>query len=104
MPRALWRLEVDLPVVADLTAEGTLMAHGIDTLSPSRRQWPETQVIGEAYWRAGHRAVLAPSAARVGGRVLAVFREAAGAVRGVSPIRPARRYTEMPAVPVGLRT
>lgn len=104
MPRSLWRLDLDLSDVADLTAEGTLAAHGIDTLSPSRRQWPDTQQIGEAYWRAGRRAVLAPSAASVGGRVLAVFRSAAGAIDGVSPIRPSRRYSELPALPIGLRT
>ncbi len=104
MPRALWRLEVDLADVADLTVDGMLAAHGIGALSPSRRQWPETQQIGERYWRAGRRAVVAPSAARVGGRVLAVFRAAPGAVDGVTPIRPARRYSELPTIPVGLRT
>lgn len=104
MPRALWRLEVDLTAVADLTADGILAAHEIETLSPSRRQWPETQPIGEAYWRAGYRAALAPSAAHVGGRVLAVFRGAAGAIDGVTPLRPARRYSALPALPIGLRT
>ncbi len=104
MPRALWRLEVDLPDVADLTGDDTLAGHGIATLLPSRRQWAETQQIGEAYWRAGRRAVLAPSAARVGGRVLAVFRSAAGTIEGLSPIRPSRRYSELPPLPTGLRT
>lgn len=104
LPRALWRLDVDLSDVADLTATATLVAHGIAALAPTRRQWPETQKIGEAYWRAGRRAILAPSAAHVGGRVLAVFRPTGSGVAGVSPIRPSRRYSELPAIPVGLRT
>ncbi len=104
LPRALWRLDVDLSEVADLTAGATLAAHGIDVLAPSRRQWPETQQIGEAYWRAGRRAVLAPSAAHVGGRVLAVFRSTGTGIDGVSAIRPSRRYSELPAIPLGLRT
>jgi hypothetical protein len=108
----MWRLDVDLGDVADLTAEGVLAAHGIDRLDPSRRQWPKTQPIGIAYWRDGARAVLAPSAARDGGRVLAIFRPRTGApgtdvaeaIAGVTPVRPPRRHRKLPALPQGLRT
>jgi RES domain-containing protein len=105
LPRDLWRFEVDLDGVADLTTDGVLAAHGVTgRMSPSRRQWPETQPVGEAYWRSGSRAVVAPSAAHQGGRVLAVFRTRKGAIAGLKPIRPARRFTELPALPTGLRT
>jgi hypothetical protein len=85
-------------------------------LDPTRRQWPKTQPIGESLWRDGARGVLAPSAAREGGRVLAIFRPAATAatagaagaatteIQGVKPIPPPRRFTRLPALPPGLRT
>ena len=94
---------MDLDNVADLTAAGVLAAHAIDRLDPTRRQWPETQAIGEAYFRDGARAVLAPSAARRGGRVLAVFRRGR-TVRGVEAIPPPQRHDRLPYVPRGLRT
>jgi hypothetical protein len=103
MPRDLWRFEVDLRKVADLT--GDALAHnGINSLAPSRRQWPRTQPIGERAWQDGFAASLAPSAARDGGQVLAVFRAEPGAAPGVKPIRPAKRVKELPALPAGLRT
>jgi RES domain-containing protein len=104
LPRDLWRFEVDLPDVADLTVDGALAAHGIPALTPTRRQWPQTQNIGEAYWHAGRAALLAPSAAHAGGRVLAIFRTGPGPVAGARVIRPAKRYSELPALPTGLRT
>lgn len=104
LPRDLWRIEVDLDGVADLTVDGVLEQHGLRRLAPSRRDWRRTQPIGEAYWRAGRTAVLVPSVAHVGGRVLAVFRIADGPLAGLKPVRPARRFSELPALPVGLRT
>jgi RES domain-containing protein len=104
LPRDLWKFEVDLRDVADLTPDGVLSGYGITTLSPSRGQWSETQPIGEAAWRAGATGVLAPSAAHVGGRVLAVFRTHPGKLTGLKPIRPPRRYAELPPLPRGLRT
>jgi RES domain-containing protein len=103
LPRAIWRVEVELDDVADLTADGVLAAHGIDRLDPTRRQWPITQPIGEAYFRDGARALLAPSAARRGGRVLAVFRRGR-AHRGLIAVPPAQRFDRLPAIPRGLRT
>lgn len=104
LPRDLWRFDVDLDDVADLSAEGILDGYGVRALSPSRRQWPETQPIGEAAWRAGAAGVLAPSAAHVGGQVLAVFRTRRGEIPGLNPIRPPRRFSELPPLPTGLRT
>jgi RES domain-containing protein len=103
LPRAIWRIDVDLDEVADLTAEGVLEGEGIARLDPTRRQWPKTQPIGEACWREGARGVLAPSAARKGGRVLAIFRTAE-AIAGVTAVPPPRWFDELPALPPGLRT
>lgn len=103
LPRAIWRVDVDLENVADLTAEGVLAAHGVDRLDPTRRQWPSTQPVGIAYFRDGASAVLAPSAARQGGRVLAVFRRGK-TVAGVAAVPPPTRHTRLPYVPRGLRT
>jgi RES domain-containing protein len=103
MPRAMWRIEVDIDDVVDLTGEGQLSAHGIERLDPTRRQWPKTQPIGEAYFRDGARAILAPSAARRGGQVLAVFRRGR-AHRGLTAVRPPQRFDRLPAIPRGLRT
>jgi RES domain-containing protein len=103
LPRAIWRVEVDLSNVADLPAPGVLAAHGIDRLDPTRRQWRETQPTGLAYFRDGASAVLAPSAAREGGRVLAVFRRGR-TVAGVDAIPPPQRHDRLPYVPRGLRT
>ena len=82
---------------------GVLEGEGIKRLDPTRRQWPKTQPIGEALWRAGARGVLAPSAARKVGRVLAIFRTGE-AITGVVAVPPSRRFDELPALPPGLRT
>ena len=68
----------------------------IERLDPTRRQWPETQPVGEAYYRDGARAILAPSAARRGGQVLAVFRR--GRPRAASTaVPPPTRHDRLPA-------
>jgi|GEM_PF-524679 len=103
LPRAIWKVEVDLEDVADLTADGVLAAHGLLRMDPTRRQWAETQEVGEAYYREGARAILAPSAARRGGRVLAVFRRGRGH-RGVTAVPPPQRFDKLPSIPRGLRT
>ena len=103
LPASMWRVDVDLDDVADLTAPDVLEGEGIDHLDPTRRQWRRTQPIGEAAWREGARAVLAPSAARSGGLVLAVFR-ATEAVAGLTPVPPPKRHRTLPPLPAGLRT
>ncbi len=103
MPRDLWKVSVRLVDVADLTADAVLAAHGVVGLAPTRLQWPTTQPVGEAYARDGWRGVMAPSAAHVGGRVLAVFRPLP-AVPGVRAVPPPRHHTDLPPLPMGLRT
>lgn len=107
LPRAIWRIEVDVDDIADLTAPGVLAGEGIARLDPTRRQWPKTQPIGELYWREGARGVLAPAAAREGGRVLAIFRSNDGpttSIEGVRAVPPPKRHRDLPALPPGLRT
>lgn len=103
LPRSIWQVQVDLDDVVDLTGAGRLEGLGITRLDPIRRQWPLTQPIGEAYYRDGARAILAPSAARRGGRVLAVFRRGR-AHPGLVSIPPPRLHTKLPPIPRGLRT
>ena len=104
LPRAVFELRVDVEGIADLTAEGVLAKHGIRRLTPSRRQWPRTQPIGEAYFAAGRCGLLVPSAAHVDGRVLVMFRPDDGTLEGVSVRGKGRVHTELPALPTGLRT
>lgn len=107
LPRAVYSLEVDIDEVADLTHGDVLRRHGIRSLVPSRRQWPYTQPIGEAYFAAGRRALLVPSAAHVGGNVLVIFRlpaDPASTVVGVGSVRRVRTVDNLPALPTGLRT
>ena len=103
LPRHTWRYRVGVDKVADLTEDGVLEAHGITGLFPTRRQWRLTQPIGEAYWSAGFRGLVAPSAAHVGGRVLAIYRPTAS-IPGVRATRPPKHYDELPQIPTGLRT
>lgn len=111
LPRAIWRIDVDIDDIADLTAPGVLAGEGINRVDPTRRQWPKTQPIGESYWREGARGVLAPAAAREGGLVLAIFRPTAKpseppdeSIEGVRVVPPPKRYRNLPAIPPGLRT
>jgi RES domain-containing protein len=104
LPRAMWRFEVTLDDVADLTDPEILAGHGIKKLQPTRRQWPRTQPIGEAYWKTGRPAMLVPSAAHQGGRVLVIFRPSDAPPEGVQPVPRPRRYTDLPPLPTGLRT
>ena len=103
MPRDTWRIAVDVTDIADLATAATLAEHGIAELHPTRRQWPETQPIGEAYYREGCRGLLAPSAAHVGGQVLVIFRLVRD-LSGLTAMPPANRYDELPPLPTGLRT
>lgn len=103
LPCAIWRIDVDLDDVADLTTPGILEGEGIARLDPTRRQWPKTQPIGESCRREGARGLLAPSAARRGGLVLAIFRPEE-AIAGVTAVPPPKRFTDLPALPPGLRT
>src|SRR3990172_8432950 len=71
---------------------------------PPRKRWPKPQPIGEAYYSAGCRGVLAPSAAHVGGKVLAIFRAPKDPMSGLESLPPPNHYDELPAPPTGLLT
>lgn len=103
MPRDTWRIEVDVTDIADLVELGVLARHGITELHPTRRQWPLTQPVGEAYYYAGFRGLVAPSAARVDGTVLAIFRPLPP-LNGLTPVPPPTHYDDLPPLPAGLRT
>ena len=103
LPRDTWRISVDVTDVADLETADRLDEHGIIEIHPTRRQWPVTQPIGEAYFRTGCRGLLAPSAAHVGGKVLVVFRPDRD-LSGLSAMPPPNQYDELPALPTSLRT
>ncbi len=76
---------------------------GINELRPTRLQWPQTQPVGEAYYHAGIRGIVTPSAAHVAGEVLTIFRPLP-ALPGLTPLPPPRHYKELPPLPTGLRT
>lgn len=103
MPRDTWQITVAVTDIADLSEPGVLAKHGIGELHPTRRQWPLTQPVGEAYYRDGCRGLLAPSAAHLGGQVLVIFRPHP-ALRGLTPLPPPNHYDELPPLPTGLRT
>jgi RES domain-containing protein len=103
LPSDTWRISVNVTDIADLCDPETLAEHGIRELRPTRRQWPRTQPVGEAYYRAGYRGILTPSAARPTGQVLTIFRPLP-ALPGVRPVPPPNHYTELPPLPTGLRT
>lgn len=104
MPRDLWRFEVGLEGVADLSDARKLEAVGLPRPVPSRRQWPPFQAVGEGLAASGWTGVLYPSAARSESEVaLCVFRRGSS-LAGIDPLAPPERYGEPPAPPRGLRT
>jgi RES domain-containing protein len=60
MPRDLWRWEVDVGDVADLSDKDRLNSVGLSRPEPARRTWPPLQAVGERLWREGYRGILAP--------------------------------------------
>lgn len=103
MPRDLWRWQIEVEGIADLSSTDRLDAVGLKPPRPSHRDWAAFQDLGERLWREGYGGVLAPSAARPGHSVLCLFRDA-DEVAGASPIRPALTYRRPPAPPVGMTT
>jgi RES domain-containing protein len=103
MPRDLWRWQVDVGSVADLSDVDRLVAVGLEAPRPVQRQWSAFQALGEGLWREGLRGILAPSAARPTCRVLCLFREA-HEVTGATPLRPPITYRHGPAPPIGMTT
>jgi hypothetical protein len=104
LPRDLWRWEISLPEVADITDEARLARLGLPTrLRPSRTEWPTFQPVGEALFQSGFAALVCPSAARPEGLVLCVFRTDRE-MPGVTPVPPPARIDAPPVVPPGMTT
>lgn len=107
MPRDLWRFDVHIEQIADLSSAGQLEAVGLPSPVPARSQWPEFQTIGEAIASAGWSGILYPSASRASGsegnHALCLFRRTPE-IPSIAPLGPPARYDEPPAPPGGLRT
>jgi RES domain-containing protein len=103
MPRDLWRWEIDVTEVVDLSDGDRLSATGLSPPQPAQRTWPAFQEIGERLWRNGYRGVLAPSAARPRQHILCLFRDAEE-VSGAVVLRPPLTYRRAPAPPRGMTT
>lgn len=73
LPRILLVVEADLQRVLDLTDEDTRRGWGLPSEGITSDDYQPCQEVGQAARRAGYEAVLFPSAARAGGRNLAIF-------------------------------
>lgn len=102
MPREVWTWLVDIKV-ADLSTDKRLAAVGLRQPAPGRRSWLAYQLVGEQISAEGWPGLLAPSAARLTGKVLCLFRSKHG-VSGASPCPPPRHVREPPPPPMGLVT
>lgn len=100
MPRDLWRYEVALTEVADLTDPAALSALGLPSAIPESTQWPAFQAVGERLAGAGVQAVLYESAARPAHRCLCVFAPALDRLTALDH----QRFDALPAPPRGMRT
>jgi len=103
LPRDLWRWEISLVEVADLSGEDRLARVGLPALQPTRLQWPGFQPVGEGLHREGWPALLSASAARPVGQTLCVFRTSRE-VPGTQPLPPPTAVRQAPVVPTGMRT
>jgi RES domain len=103
LPRDLWRWEISLSGVADLSDEGRLARVRLPAPQPTRIQWPAFQAVGERLHREGWPALLSASAARPIGQTLCVFRPSRE-VPGTQPVPPPTTVTQAPVVPTGMRT
>lgn len=103
LPRDVWRFDIDLSAVADLSSPAKLRAVGLDVPRPGRSTWPLYQQRGDWLHHNGFEGVLAPSAARPGHLVPCVFRGAGDPI-GVTPTGPAQRQRSAPTPPTGMTT
>jgi RES domain-containing protein len=103
MPRDVWRWEVDLEHVANLSDSARLKNAGLTVPHPTRSEWAPFQDVGEQLWAEGFRGVLSPSAGRPAHSVLCLFRTAEE-IDGATPVRPALTYRRAPAPPAGMST
>lgn len=104
LPRDLWRWEISLPDVADLSDDTRLTRVGLPPPVPTRTQWPQYQPVGEDLFDQDWHAILAASAARPEhGQTLCVFRTSRE-VPGTRPVNPPETIEEPPVVPTGMHT
>ncbi len=103
LPRDLWRYEVALDGILDLSTRATLAEHGLASPRPIRRDWPPFQRVGVEQWRAGAKGILYESAARPGSLALCVFATEQG-FPGLAPDPPPIAFNNPPPVPRGMKT
>jgi RES domain-containing protein len=103
LPCDLWRIEVDVTEIADLSDERRLLEMGLEPPRPGRADWRRYQAVGERLFDEGCRGLIAPSAARPEGRALCLFRPRAD-LPDVRPAGRSRRVEQPPAPPRRLRT
>lgn len=105
LPRDLWRWELKLTRVADLSDPQRLARVGLSIPKPSLREWPAFQVVGEQAHAEGYNGILAPSAARPASAVVCAFRTARE-MPGTKPLPlpPPQRIDATPTVPRGMTT
>lgn len=103
MPRDLWRWQIDVEGIADLSTAIALKRVGLTPPCPTQSEWLAFQEVGEQLWRDGRRGVRAPSASRPSHVVLCLFRDAED-IAGAEPLRPPMTYRRAPAPPTGLTT
>ena len=107
MPRDLWRFDVNVEEIVDLSNANKLAAVGLPLPVPARSQWPWFQVVGETLAKEGWPGILYPSASRAahseGNHALCLFRRKPR-ISGARPVGPPTHYDEPPAPPTGLRT
>jgi len=103
LPRDLWRFEVDLDHVADLSTRARLARVKLEVPMPDRRQWPAYQTVGERLFTEGWPGILYESAARSRSLAVCLFRSS-DRIDGVRPLPPPIRHEQPPVPPRGLRT
>jgi len=74
LPRDLWKFQVDIERVADLSTPERLARVKLEAPVPDRRQWPAYQTAGETLFAEGWAGVLFASAARSASLALCLFR------------------------------
>ena len=103
LPRDLWRYEIQLESVIDLSSAAALQEHGLQSPRPTQRQWPSFQQVGEGLWRSGAKAILYESAADPMNLALCVF-VSDESISGLHPIPPPQIFKDPPPPPdLGLR-
>jgi hypothetical protein len=103
LPRDLWRWQIRLDGIADLSSETKLAKIGLPRPDPRRAQHRQFQEAGHGLLAEGYAGVLAPSAARPESLILCVFRPARLVV-GLEALPPPITYADMPTVPRGMKT